>query len=222
MKKKKVTIIALCSLVGVLSLAIAIPFTIYGIRSGNMQAEYAYLKTDASYAKKVEAHHLNLVTQHISCGYATIEMMSAHYGSKVTEDELDKRNRSITTATSYGFLAEINKSIPSKHFVLESYLKKDDLLKTLHSSLSKGDPAVVEWAAQNDQKEWTLHFSVVGALDLPNDVVTVYNPYGYIENITTAEFLGRTSFESYEGMPLYMNFGFAYGMFHKNALFVLG
>ena len=222
MKKKKVLIIALASLGGALTLALTIPFTIYAIRNGNMNAEYAYLKTDAAYSKKLAISDLKLVTQHVSCGYASIEMVSTHYGSPVTEDQLDKQNHSITTSTSYGFLAEINKSIPSKHFVMENYLKKDELLKNIYVSLEKGDPVVIEWAAQNQQNEWTLHFSVVGGIDLPNDVVTVFNPYGYIENLSTADFLGRTSFESFEGMPLYMNFGFAYGMFHKNAIYVLG
>lgn len=64
-----------------------------------------------------------------------------------------------------------------------------------------------------------MHFSVVSALDIGNNNITAYNPYGYIENIRIDEFLNRTSFASYENMPLFLNFGFAFGAFHKNTLF---
>ena len=53
----------------------------------------------------------------------------------------------------------------------------------------------------------------------PNDNVTVYNPYGYIENVTTKEFIDRTSFNAYKNMSLFLNFGFAFGAFHKNTVF---
>ena len=61
-------------------------------------------------------------------------------------------------------------------------------------------------------------YDVVG-LDLENDIVTVYNPYGYIENVTTKEFISRTTFDAYKNMPLFLNFGFAFGAFHKNTIF---
>lgn len=59
----------------------------------------------------------------------------------------------------------------------------------------------------------------VAGLDLAGDDVTVYNPYGYVENITVGEFLDRTSFNAYENMPLFLSFGFAFGAFDKNTVF---
>ena len=50
--------------------------------------------------------------------------------------------------------------------------------------------------------EWTLHYSLVTGMDIPNDRVTVANPYGYVEDLTIDEFLNRTSFEAYEGMSM--------------------
>ena len=201
-----------------LSLAVAIPFIVLGINTAKIKADYMYLKEDINYQDKVEINGLELVSQHVSCGYATIEMMSSFYGDKVTEDDLDARNGAISTSSSKGFLTEIKKTIPTKNFVMSSYLRSDELLKTIYGSIKNNNPVAIEWAAKYEE-EWTLHFSVISALDIKNDSVTVYNPYGYIEKINLDEFLDRTSFKSYSNIPLFLNFGFAYGAFHKNTVF---
>ena len=217
-KKKKIIIIVISSIVGALALAVAIPFIVLGVRTSNLKADYEYLRSDASYNDKVEITGIELVTQHVSCGYATIEMMSSYYGNKVTEDELDARNRSVSTSSSNGFLKEISKCIPNKSFVMRPYLKHDALLKEIHDSIKSNNPVAIEWAAKYEG-EWTLHFSVISGLDLSNDNITIYNPYGYIENITINDFISRSSFEAYSSIPLFLNFGFAYGAFHKNTIF---
>ena len=217
-KKKKIIIIVISSIVGALALAVAIPFIVLGVKTSNLKADYEYLRSDASYNDKVEITGIELVTQHVSCGYATIEMMSSYYGNKVTEDELDARNRSVSTSSSNGFLKEISKCIPNKSFVMRPYLKHDALLKEIHDSIKSNNPVAIEWAAKYEG-EWTLHFSVISGLDLSNDNITIYNPYGYIENITINDFISRSSFEAYSSIPLFLNFGFAYGAFHKNTIF---
>lgn len=217
-KKKKIIIIVISSIVGALALAVAIPFIVLGVRTSNLKADYEYLRSDASYNDKVEITGIELVTQHVSCGYATIEMMSSYYGNKVTEDELDARNRSVSTSSSNGFLKEISKCIPSKSFIMRPYLKHDALLKEIHDSIKSNNPVAIEWAAKYEG-EWTLHFSVISGLDLSNDNITIYNPYGYIENITINDFISRSSFEAYSSIPLFLNFGFAYGAFHKNTIY---
>ena len=217
-KKKKIIIIVISSIVGALALAVAIPFIVLGVRTSNLKADYEYLRSDASYNDKVEITGIELVTQHVSCGYATIEMMSSYYGNKVTEDELDVRNRSVSTFSSNGFLKEISKCIPNKSFVMRPYLKHDALLKEIHDSIKSNNPVAIERAAKYEG-EWTLHFSVISRLDLSNDNITIYNPYGYIENITINDFISRSSFEAYSNIPLFLNFGFAYGAFHKNTIF---
>ena len=101
---------------------------------------------------------------------------------------------------------------------MNDYLKNDELLKTVYKSIKDNNPVAIEWAAQYEG-EWTLHFSIVSALDIKNDNVTIYNPYGYIENISVDEFISRTSFEAYKNIPLFLNFGFAFGAFSKNTIF---
>ena len=220
-KKPKLIVIIISSIVFLLALVVVIPFTILGIRTNNLNKDYGYLKTDTTYSQKVEVTGLKLVTQHISCGYASIEMISEYYGKKVSEDDLDKKNNgAVSTASTDGFLKEINASIENKEFVKKTYLPNDSFLKEIHDSLSKNNPVAIEWAAKYEN-EWTLHFSVVSALDLGNDKVTIYNPYGYIENVTTEEFIDRTTFKAYKNIPLFLNFGFAFGAFDKNALFIV-
>lgn len=215
--KKKILIIAIVIIV-LLCLVIAIPFINVIVKTNNINTDYSYLKEDSGYNKKVEVTNIELVSQKVSCGYASIEMVSSFYNEKVTEDELDSRNKKISTSSSKGFLEEINKSITSKTFVMKSYLKNDDFLKEIYNSLENNNPVVIEWAALYED-EWTLHFSVVTGLDLSNDLVTIYNPYGYIENIGVDEFISRTSFKAYSNMPLFLKFGFAFGAFKKNTCF---
>ena len=218
-KKTKIIIItSISSFVLALTLATAIPFTVLAVKTNNLKSDYSYLKEDNTYKEKVEVVGLELVKQHVSCGYASIEMISSYYGNKVTEDDLDSRNGAISTSSTNGFLKEINKSIPSKTFVKCTYLKHDALLKEIHDSLKSNNPVAIEWAAKYEN-EWTLHFSVVSGLDLSTDNVTVYNPYGYIENVSINEFINRTTFKAYKNIPLFLNFGFAFGAFHKNTIF---
>ena len=216
--KRKVLII-ISSILVVMLLSVAVPFIILGARTSYINNKYSDLKENEEYAHNVEIKDVELVTQHISCGYATIEMMSDYYGDKVTEDELsEKNNGNISTSSSLGFLNEINDSIPNKTFIKKSYLRNDDFLTEIHQSLENSNPVAIEWAAKYEE-EWTLHFSLVTGLDLQNDVVTVYNPYGYIETINTKEFISRTSFSAYKNMPLFLDFGFAFGAFEKNTIF---
>ena len=216
--KKRFIIIPL-AVVGTLLLGVSIPFIILGIRTASLDSDYLYLKEDKAYNSKVEVSGLQLVTQHISCGYATIEMMSSYYGNKVTEDELEKKNSGgISTSSSNGFLAEVNDSIKSKSFSKYSYLKNDDLLKHIHDSLANDNPVAIEWAAEYEG-EWTLHFSLISGLDIQGDKVTIYNPYGYIETIGVNDFINRSTFNAYKNMPLFLNFGFAFGAFEKNTIF---
>ena len=219
MKKKKLIILIITGVVSALGLAVLIPFSILGMRTASMEVDYTYLLEDTSYNDKLEIAGINLKKQDVSCGYATIEMMSEYYGDKVDEIQLSIRNEgAITTQSSNGFLKEVNKTITNKSFVKRSFLKHDDLLKEIHDSIKNNNPVAIEWAAKLED-EWTLHFSLITGVDYQNDNVAIYNPYGYIENITTKEFISRASFQAYDNMPLFLAFGFAYGAFEKNTIF---
>ena len=218
-KKKKIILISVLAFVLTLGLAVAIPFTILGIKTKNIKTDWDYLRNNAVYSKEVKVEGVNLVKQDISCGYATIEMMSGFYGNKITEEDLSNKNSgAISTSSTKGFLNEINDSINGKEFVSKTYLNNDIMLKEIHRSLSENNPVAIEWAAKYEN-EWTLHFSLITSIDIANNLITVYNPYGFIEDLGISEFINRTTFEAYEDIPLFLNFGFAFGAFHKNAIF---
>ena len=192
-------IVSLSALTALLLAGVAAPLTVYGIRSARLHDDYSSLAEE--YKTKAEITDLGLIKQEISCGYACIEMVSSYYG----------------TSSTNGFLVEISKTLPNKSFVKNTYLKDSAFLKEIHISLSKRNPVVIEWAAKYEN-EWTLHYSVVTSIDIENDLIKVNNPYGYIEELKIKEFLDRTSFDAYKGMPFFLTFGFAYNAFHKNAL----
>ena len=220
MKKVRLLIVLLGLLALVIS-ALMVPFIVLNLRTIKINSDYSHLSSEYDYKEKVEVTGLNLVTQHISCGYATIEMLSDFYSTKVTEDDLSaKNNGKISTQSTGGFLKEINDSIKNKTFVSKKYLTNDEYLKEIYKSLKNNNPVAIEWAAKYEG-EWTLHFSIVTMLDIRGDKVTVYNPYGYIENLSISEFINRTTFIAYENMPLFLKFGFAFNAFHKNTLFIV-
>lgn len=213
-RKKKIILIICLSFVGALVLAVAIPFIVLGVRSSVMDNSYSYLlKENKITEKKLE---VPLVKQDISCGYAIIEMMSTYYGKTVTEEELyAKNNEGISTATTDGFVKEINRTIENAHYTSGQYLKNDKMLLTINESLLKDKPVAVEWAAKLDN-EWTLHWSVVTGMD--QEKIYVNNPYGYKEEITYDEFISRTTFKAFKNMHIGYQFGFAFGLFSKNTI----
>ena len=80
--KKRIILIICLSFVALLTLGVAIPFSIYGIRSAVIDNSYSYLlKENKLTDKKID---VPLVKQDISCGYAIIEMLSTFYGNTVT------------------------------------------------------------------------------------------------------------------------------------------
>lgn len=215
-KQKKIAIIVSASVVGALALALAIPFSIYGVRRASISNEYSYLLEEKKITpKKIDG--VPLIKQDISCGYAIIEMLSDFYGKKVTEKELsDKNGGGVSTQTTSGFVNEINETISGANYVSKEYLKNDELLLTINSSLQKGKPVPVEWAAKLED-EWTLHWSIVTGMD--EQTIYINNPYGYYEQISYDEFIERTTFKPFDGVNFFQ-FGFAFGLFSKNTVIV--
>lgn len=215
--KKKITLWIILIPVSLLLLALLIPFTIFGVRSALINNDYQYL-LDEEKIEAVNIDNVKVVKQEISCGYAIIEILTTYYGSPISEQELyNSNNKSITTATTSGFVGEINKRIHGLSFVSKEYLKNDELLQIINKSLVKGNPVAIEWAAIYEGI-WTLHWSVVTGMD--NNYIYISNPYGYEEVITYNEFISRTTFMAFTKMNIGYYFGFAYGLFSKNTIIV--
>lgn len=216
---RKKILITLLIFVAVLAVVIAVAFVRLNIRTSNITTDYSAVYDDPKYQTPVYVDGVEVITQDVSCGYAVIEMFSAWNGERITEADLYDEYGRVVTSTGSAFCEEMNKRFPEYETSMYSYLTGPELIDKVYDSLSSGVPVPFEWAALYEDT-WTLHYSLIIGLDVPSDIVTVANPYGYIEQISVDEFLDRTSFEAYEDMPLFLRFAFAFDIFEKNTVFI--
>lgn len=203
----------------VLFICIAVVMLIIsGIRTRLTQDDYSKVYVDEKYQTPVKIENIELITQDISCGYAVIEMFSTWNGGNITEESLYDQYGTIVTSTGKKFCEEMNKQFPEYKTEMHKYVKNTEFIDIMYETLASGKPVPFEWAALYGD-EWTLHYSLIIGADIPNDKITVANPYGYYEELTLEELLERTSFQAYEDMPLFMKMGFAIGLFEKNTIF---
>ena len=214
---KKIFKIIGCILCGVICIVLILLLTV-AIRTKLTQNDYSSVYTNPKYEKAIMIDGVEVIEQHISCGYAVMEMFSAWNGGDVTEDSLYEKYGTIVTSTGKKFCAEMNKQFPEYNTKIHKYVKNTEFIDIMYDTLASGKPVPFEWAALYGD-EWTLHYSLIIGADIPNDKITVANPYGYYEELTLEELLNRTSFQAYENMPLFMKMGFAIGMFEKNTIF---
>ncbi len=191
------------------------------IRALRMNNDYSSIYKNEKYQKPVFVQGITAFPQKYSCGYAVIQMMAQWNNNMVlTEEALLAEHGKIVTSTGRAFAAEMNRKLPQYKTQQYKYLKNTELLDKVYESLAAGVPVPFEWAAKKDD-EWTLHYSIITGLDLAADKIIIANPYGFVEEISIEEFLSRSSFDSYEKMPPFIKLGFAYGIFEKNAVFIL-
>ncbi len=188
------------------------------IRTVKIHSDFSSVFENEKYREPVYVDGVEVITQGVSCGYACIEMFSKWNGNDVTEEKLYDTYGKVVTSTGKKFCAEMNKQFPGYRTTMHKYLRNEDMIDLMYDVLSNGIPVPFEWAAKYGD-EWTLHYSLIVGMDIPENVITIANPYGYIEQITVEELIGRTSFEAYENMPLYLKLAFLIGIFEKNTVF---
>lgn len=209
--------------VAVLVLLFGTILTAFGIleHKTNKMLDSVYdLYAELKYQQAISLDNIEVIEQNVSCGYAVIEMFADWAEKDITEEKLYNEYGKVVTSTGKAFCEEMNKQFPEYTTTMYKYLTNTELIDKVYDSLIDGMPVPFEWAAQY-QGEWTLHYSLVIGMDIPNGKITVANPYGYIEELMLSEFLERTSFEAYEDMPFYYEIAFAFGIFEKNTIFVV-
>ena len=214
--KKILIILAVVSVI--LAATAAVSLAVLQIRTNEINDDISGIYSDERYSTPVFVDGVEVIKQNVSCGYAVIEMFSSWSGSSVTEKSLYEQYGKVVTSNGNSFCKEMNKQFPEYTTTVCKYLKNTELIDAVYESLSEGIPVPFEWAALYGD-EWTLHYSLIIGADIPADKITVANPYGYYEEITVAELLSRTSFQAYENMPLFLQLGFAFGIFEKNTVF---
>lgn len=221
MKKAKKILFSLLVIIIILAIISLGAILINVFRTNNILDEYSDNFDDPKYEQKVYVEGANFIKQDVSCGYAVIEMFAKWTGNNdITEKSLYDKYGKVVTSTGKKFEEEMNKQFPEYKTIMYKYLKNSELIDKVYDSLSKGMPVPIEWAAKTEG-EWTLHYSLVVGMDIPNDNVIILNPYGYEENIRIKEFIDRTSFEAYENMPILLRLGFAFNIFEKNTIYII-
>ena len=221
MKIIKRILIAILILILVLTLISIISICILKSKTNNILDDYSSIYINKKYQGSILIDNIDVFKQDVSCGYAVIEMFAKWDNNlDLTEKTLYEKYGKVVTSTGKSFEEEMNKQFPKYKTTMYKYLRSSELIDKVFNSLSNGIPVPFEWAAKYED-EWTLHYSLIIGIDIPNDSITIANPYGYIEKINIKEFINRTSFESYENMPIYLKLGFAFGIFEKNTIFII-
>ena len=221
MKIIKRILIAILILILVLTLISIISICILKSKTNNILDDYSSIYANEKYQDSILIDNIDVFKQDVSCGYAVIEMFAKWDNNlELTENTLYENYGKVVTSTGKSFEKEMNKQFPKYKTTMYKYLKSSELIDKVFNSLSNGIPVPFEWVAKYED-EWTLHYSLIIGIDIPNDSITIANPYGYIEEIKIKEFINRTSFESYENMPIYLKLGFAFGIFEKNTIFIV-
>ncbi len=214
---KKVLMI-IVSVLAALLCVVVVTLLFVMIRTKMTQNDYSTVFTSEKYKTPITIENVEVIQQDISCGYAVIEMFSFWNGGNLTEEDLYDEYGKIITSTGLKFCDEMNKQFPEYTTKIHKYVTNTEFIDIMYDTLASGKPVPFEWAALYGD-EWTLHYSLIIGADIPNNKITVANPYGYYEELTLEELFKRTSFEAYSPMPVYMKMGFAIGMFEKNTIF---
>lgn len=188
-------------------------------KTADILDDYSNVYTDEKYTEPLYIDNVELIKQDISCGYAVIEMFSNWAGGTITEESLFDEYGKVVTSTGKSFEKEMKKRFPEFKITMYPYLSNTEMIDKIYDTLKTGIPVPFEWAAKYNDI-WTLHYSLITGIDVPNDKIAILNPYGYEEVLTLKELVDRTSFKAYETMPIYLKLAFAFGVFERNTIFV--
>lgn len=212
--------VIMATIIGIFVCTIVVAFISLQVRTKAILDDCSDIHNNKKYQTPVYVDGIDVITQDVSCGYAVIEMFSTWTGKSITEESLYTEYGKVVTSTGNTFCEEMNKRFPEYTISIHKYFSNTELIDEVYDSLSKGIPVPFEWAALYED-EWTLHYSLIVGADIPDDKITIANPYGYYEELSVNDFLDRTSFEAYENMPLYLKLGFAFGIFEKNTIILV-
>lgn len=221
----KKALIVIGVLIGAIIIFLIAIFVRQALVDKKINDDYSEVYENEKYLDAVQVEGIELVEQEISCGYATIEMLSELLGTPMVEEELYAlNNNTISTALGNGFRDEMNAQFTNNITTRCSSLTNIQLIDKVYDKLAQGMPVPIEFAAlyeTDEESVWTLHFAIVTAMDVKNDLVTIYNPYGYIETYSINEFLEATRYDAYEDMEFYFRIAFAMDIFDKNTVYMI-
>ena len=139
---------------------------------------------------------------------------------------------SFSFSTNGSFYSEIKKQFSEYNITQYKNMKNSDLIDKIYDALSNNIPVICPYAivesvpvfsenSENNQAEWEINYCIVTELDIPEDKITVNNPYGDTITYTIEDFLKATRFENYENMEFGLKLKFAIEIYTKNTAYIL-
>lgn len=172
------------------------------------------------YSTKASCVGVQAVQKEISHSYAAIEMFALYMGEEeITEESLAEKY-GAKELSGDGFADAITEQFDSYKATAHKNTTASEMLSLIYKQLKKGFPVPVELATKSESG-WIKNFAVVYAVTAEDGeiMVSLANTLGNKETIYLSEFLGRTSYRAYDGMPAAYALGLAFGVYSRNVVF---
>lgn len=173
----------------------------------------------------VDVGDVSPVKLEISCGYAVTSLMSNFLSTgEITEKELyEEDSNKISTSSAAGLHDKLSKKLNGYTVQLHENVKSSEILRSMHEQLSQGIPVPFCLISNNTLggNGNELHYSVVTAMDLNENLITVYNVYGYYERYSVDEFIDAMGFKSSTSIPPQITLGTVFGVFNRNTYYTI-
>lgn len=172
------------------------------------------------YSVKASCAGVQAVKKESSHAYAAIETFALYVGEDTVTEEALVEKYGVKELCGDDFAAAITEMFDSYKATAHKNTTASEMLSLIYKRLRNGFPVPVELATKSDGV-WIKNFAVVYAITTEDDeiMVSLVNSLGYDETIYLSDFLNRTSFRAYEGMPASYAFGFAFGVYSRNVVF---
>ena len=141
MKKLKLILIILGSIIALLIATILIALAINNAKAAELIDDYSSILTDPKYQTAITIDNAKFIKQDVSCGYAVIEMFGKWTGNdQLTEASLYDQYEKVVTSTGASFEKEMNTQFPAYKTTMHKNLKASELIDKVYDSLKAGIP----------------------------------------------------------------------------------
>ncbi len=178
-----------------------------------------------AYSKQLP--HIPVLSQETgyTCYAVSMAIVKTYLGAETTEQDL--RSELALSERTGGMLPNAYLDYAGKAFqplncsvALVNPTSETEILNAISASLELSLPAVIFYSAKDDWNEphYNTHYAVVYGIDMKNEVVSISNPYGYLEQLSFAELFDGLDFVSYKAEPLLFRLGRRFGVIKKNSI----
>jgi len=184
--------------------------------------------TESLQPKIIKLNNIIIKTQPNSktCGITSVTIISNYFNNTNYEvnDLIKKYNVNISKGSYNNDIKKwLQGEIPNKKFEIKLNGTNDTMIENIHSSLDNNNPVLIIFGAPNPYNKpfYDYHASVVFGIDLENEIITIANAYGYIEELSLIEFFNRMSLTEIDKYTLFHKFLITMNQMDINTYFLL-